>query len=161
MSYFDLVPCGRQNGAGTDGSEMPLYPMPMISPAGFPTGMPGGPAYNTPPSVPQLSPVPVAPGVMPAATTQMTPQSLASTQYTAGFLRSQIGRRVRVEFLIGTSTMTDRTGILENVGASYILLRDTETGETTMADLYAIKFVTFAPQGATTLPGTVRKVEGA
>jgi hypothetical protein len=51
---------------------------------------------------------------------------------------------MRVEFLIGTNTMTDRIGILEDVGASYILLRSLQGNEITYADIYSIKFITIS-----------------
>ena len=70
----------------------------------------------------------------------MTAESL---QYLNGFIRTQIGRRVRVEFLIGTNTMTDRTGILVAVGANYILLNETEADDLLACDFYNIKFIKF------------------
>ena len=57
---------------------------------------------------------------------QNSPEILTNPIYTPAFLREQIGKLMRVEFLIGTNTMTDRIGILEDVGASYILLRSFE-----------------------------------
>ena len=57
---------------------------------------------------------------------QNSPEILTNPIYTPAFLREQIGRLMRVEFLIGTNTLTDRIGILEDVGASYILLRSFE-----------------------------------
>lgn len=65
-----------------------------------------------------------------------------SLQYLNGFLRSQIGRRVRVEFLLGTNTMTDKTGTLLGVGANYILLREANSDDLLVCDFYNIKFVT-------------------
>lgn len=62
-------------------------------------------------------------------------------EYTQGFLRTIIGRRIRVTFLIGTDSLTDRTGILEEVGISYIILRDVNTNVKTLCDIYSIKFV--------------------
>lgn len=61
--------------------------------------------------------------------------------YTQGYLRTQIGKRVKVTFLIGTNTVQDRDGILTEVGISYIVLRDLLADYLTMADLYSIKFV--------------------
>lgn len=63
-------------------------------------------------------------------------------EYTQGYLRTLIGKKILVEFLIGTEGSTDRSGILENVGASYIILRETETGNRILCDIYSIKFVT-------------------
>ena len=58
---------------------------------------------------------------------QNSPEILTNSIYTPAFLREQIGKLLRVEFLIGTNNLTDRVGILEDVGASYILLRSLES----------------------------------
>lgn len=73
---------------------------------------------------------------------QNTPEILTNPIYTPAFLREQIGKLMRVEFLIGTNNMTDRTGILEDVGASYILLRSIESDNLIYCDIYVIKFIT-------------------
>lgn len=73
-----------------------------------------------------------------------SPEVLTNNIYTPAFLREQLGKLVRVEFLIGTNNLTDRTGILEDVGVSYILLRSIESGNLIFCDLYAIKFVNIA-----------------
>ena len=75
---------------------------------------------------------------------QNSPEILTNPIYTPAFLREQIGKLMRVEFLIGTNNMTDRTGILEDVGASYILLRSIESDNLVYCDIYAIKFITIA-----------------
>ena len=67
--------------------------------------------------------------------------STIGTDYTQGYLRSQIGKRMRVTFLLGTNLIQDRTGVLEEVGISYITLRDDETSNLVMCDIYSIKFV--------------------
>ena len=61
-------------------------------------------------------------------TNNQSPEILTNNIYTPAFLREHIGKLVRVEFLIGTNNLTDRTGILEDVGVSYILLRSIESG---------------------------------
>ncbi|WP_010240837.1 hypothetical protein [Clostridium arbusti] len=66
-----------------------------------------------------------------------------STQYTQGYLRTQIGKRVRMQFLLGTNSFQDRTGILEEVGISYVIIRNEETNTNELCDLYSIKFVDF------------------
>lgn len=73
-----------------------------------------------------------------------SPEILINNIYTPAFLRQQIGKLVRVEFLIGTNNLVDRIGILEDVGASYILLRSLESNTTVYADIYSIKFVTIS-----------------
>ena len=73
-----------------------------------------------------------------------TPEMLTNNIYTPAFLRENIGKLTRVEFLIGTNNLVDRTGILIDVGASYILLRALESDVITYADLYSIKFITIS-----------------
>ena len=75
---------------------------------------------------------------------QNSPEILTNSIYTPAFLREQIGKLMRVEFLIGTNNLTDRIGILEDVGASYILLRSIESDNLIFCDIYSIKFVTIA-----------------
>ena len=75
---------------------------------------------------------------------QNSPEILTNPIYTSAFLREQIGRLMRVEFLIGTNTLTDRIGILEDVGASYILLRSFESDSLVYCDIYSIKFITIS-----------------
>lgn len=69
--------------------------------------------------------------------------TLQDIGYTQAFLRTQIGKRVRVSFLIGTQMLVDRTGILTEVGISYIILRIPESNTRVLCDLYSIKFVDF------------------
>jgi len=98
----------------------------------MPTGIPTGP-----------SPIPLN-GVaqMQATPGQQIPQTLQSTMFIPGFLRTQIGRTIRVEFLIGTNgPLVDRTGVLLGVGASYILLRPINSDDIMLCDLFSIKFV--------------------
>ena len=78
---------------------------------------------------------------------QNSPEILTNNIYTPAFLREQIGKLMRVEFLIGTSNLTDRIGVLEDVGASYILLRSVESDNLIYCDIYSIKFVTIASSG--------------
>ena len=73
-----------------------------------------------------------------------SPEIITNDMYTPAFLREQIGKLVRVEFLIGTNNLVDRTGILIDVGASYILLRALESDVITYADIYSIKFITIS-----------------
>ena len=77
---------------------------------------------------------------------QNSPEILTNPIYTPAFLREQIGRLMRVEFLIGTNNMVDRIGILEDVGASYIL-RSFENDSLVYCDIYSIKFITISTTG--------------
>ena len=75
------------------------------------------------------------------------PETLRNPIYTHAFLREQIGKLMRVEFLIGTNNLVDRIGVLEDVGASYILLRSFENDSLVYCDIYAIKFITISTTG--------------
>lgn len=68
-------------------------------------------------------------------------QQTQAVPYTQDYLKSQIGKRVLISFLIGTNTYQDRSGILQNVGIDYVILRE-EGGTLLLGDLYSIKFVT-------------------
>ncbi len=78
---------------------------------------------------------------------QSSPEILTNPIYTPAFLREQIGRLMRVEFLIGTNNLVDRIGILQDVGASYILLRSFENDSLVYCDIYSIKFITISTTG--------------
>jgi|GEM_PF-924109 len=112
----------------------------------FPSSVPMMPAVGT--QTTASSAVPAAPsvsGAVPVQTaplSEQVPSTLQNTFFTPGFLRTQIGRRVRVEFLLGTNLLTDRTGTLVAVGASYIVLRLVDSDDLMMCDIYSIKFVT-------------------
>ena len=77
---------------------------------------------------------------------QIIPETLKNTVYTPAFLRKHIGKLVKVEFLIGTSYLEDRTGILLEVGASYIVLRSVQDNNLLYCDIFSIKFVTISTQ---------------
>ena len=77
---------------------------------------------------------------------QIIPETLKNTVYTPAFLRKHIGKLVKVEFLIGTTYLEDRTGILLEVGASYIVLRSVQDNNLLYCDIFSIKFVTISTQ---------------
>ena len=80
-----------------------------------------------------------------------SPEIMTNNIYTPAFLREQIGKLVRVEFLIGTNNLVDRVGILQDVGASYILLQSVESNTLLYCDIYSIKFVTISNPSNTNL----------
>jgi hypothetical protein len=71
----------------------------------------------------------------------MLQPTLTNIGYTQAYLRTLIGRRVRVSFLIGTSMLMDRVGTIVEVGISYIVLKQLDANINIMCDLYSIKFV--------------------
>ncbi len=68
---------------------------------------------------------------------------LIDTNFTQGFLQTQIGRHVKVEFLIGTNMLIDREGLLVKAGTDYIIIQETETDDYLLCDMYSIKFIRF------------------
>ncbi len=154
------------------GGLMADYSQPEMQPAGYypstmpqtgmvPTAMPQTgmrtpyPGMAAP--VPQRSMFqPAAPqgqGMMPMNGTQRTSimtsglgvrnSVLSSTDFTQGFLQTQIGRHVKVEFVIGTNMLIDREGDLVKVGTDYIIIQETETDDYLLCDIYSIRFIRF------------------
>ena len=70
----------------------------------------------------------------------VTPESI---QYLNGFIRTQIGRRITVTFLIGSTQLEEKSGFLLGVGANYILINELDTNDLTACDFYNIKFIRF------------------
>lgn len=71
------------------------------------------------------------------------PLTAESVQYLNGFMRTQIGRRVKVEFLIGTNMFIDKVGTLLGVGVNFIVINEIDTDDITACDFYNIRFITF------------------
>lgn len=69
------------------------------------------------------------------------PVTTESLMYINGYMRTLIGKKVTVDFLIGTNTLVDKTGTLLAVGANYIILNEVETDDNLVCDFYNIKFV--------------------
>lgn len=146
MSYYDdysyFYPRQQMPYGGSTMQNFPVMqqqgipmqqqiPLPQL-PSGVPAGTMVGP-------VPGAG-MPLFPETTP--TESQPPETLQNTAFVPGFLATQIGKLVRVEFLIGTTgPLVDRTGTLLEVGASYILIRPVETDDILMCDLYSIKFV--------------------
>jgi len=154
---FNFPPCpGCGSGAYTGQAGMQgqggFTTMPMVPPrqdllSQMPTGIPQGPAMGTAPimqqdvrqqtAVPSQDLTPIVPWNQPV------PVTTESLMYMNGFMRTQIGRRVTVEFLIGTNTLVDKTGTLLAVGANYILINEYESDDILLCDFYSIKFMKF------------------
>ena len=130
--------------------------LPMEGQGGQTSGMPGGQTGQMPGQMGQI------PGQM-GQTGQVPGQepggqfpenfveapgspTVLGPEYTQGYLRTIIGRKVRVVFLIGTNTIQDRVGTLTDVGISYIILREEETNLDVLCDIYSIKFVNIYPR---------------
>lgn len=137
---------------GMQGQGIMPMTQPMVPPrqdllAQMPTGIPGGSALGTAPLMQQgmrqqtMAPSQDLAPIMPW--NQPIPVTTESLMYMNGFMRTQIGRRVTVEFLIGTNTLVDKTGTLLAVGANYILINEIESDDILLCDFYSIKFMKF------------------
>ena len=71
------------------------------------------------------------------------PVTTESLQYLNGFLRTQIGRRVSIDFLVGSNTIVTKSGFLLGVASNYILINELDTNDLTTCDFYNIKFIRF------------------
>lgn len=71
------------------------------------------------------------------------PVTAESVQYLNGFIRTQIGRRVTIDFLIGSNNMVSKSGYLLGAAADYILINELDTNDLTTCDFYNIKFIRF------------------
>lgn len=98
-----------------------------------PMRQPMQPSPERMPAVPQTR--------MPARVPNATPETLTNAAFLPAYLSSQIGKWMRVEFLIGNN-LTDRVGKLIEVGASYIVLQLLDPNSVLLCDLFSIKFVT-------------------
>ena len=91
----------------------------------------------------------------------LTPQDyeenieVASVQAYAGFLRTQMGRYMRVEQLVGSNMVEDRYGFLVGVGSNFILLQEITTGNLMVIDIFSIK-LTYIYYSDPVLPNFVK-----
>jgi len=140
-------------------SRMPVYPM-MNSPIGK-NNMMGFPPDEEdvesdvdaevrvePSPIPTPTPAPGFGTGSPDFQFEPGPPVQQDISYTQGYLQTKIGRYVKIEFLIGTNLFIDREGILEQVGISYVVIREAGTGNELMCDIYSIKFVEIFGEGS-------------
>lgn len=80
-----------------------------------------------------------SPPITPGPTNPTSPTM--SPEYTQGYLQTQIGKRIRAQFLIGSNSTQDRVGILTKVGISYIIIQNEDTNTAELCDIYSLKFV--------------------
>lgn len=115
-----------------------------VAPTSYPLQQMGGQQMSQQiPQIPsQTMQVPMA-GAAPVDFDMLPTTPVLDIQYTQGYLKSQIGARIKVEFLIGTNMLVDREGTLVDVGISYIIIREVETDDLLLCDIYSIKFVRF------------------
>lgn len=113
------------------------------------TGGLGGPIQQNIPGIPDSNPDPVLPEppqfqvpanpLLPPGYQELL--NYENLQYMNGFLRTQIGKYLRVEQLVNSTQIEDRFGYLVGVGLNYILLQQPGTGNISAIDYYSIKYV--------------------
>lgn len=59
------------------------------------------------------------------------------------FLRTQVGKNVRMQFLIGTNTLIEKAGVLIAVGDNFVVLKEAGSGEILVCDFDGAKFIRF------------------
>ena len=132
----------QQSAAMPSGTTMQGQSAPMPSSMGT-MQMPSQTAGTAQP-IPQYPGTGQVTGMMQSVS--QAPPTVTNPFFLAGYLQRHIGRTVRVEFMLGTSgALTDRSGQLSEVGASYIVLRQYPSGFELVCDLYSIRFVTIYP----------------
>lgn len=132
-----------QSQAGIPQSQMNIPPD-MGTTFGYPTAPVGTPMQQTGGQMPGQMPaqMPVT-GAAPVDFDMLPAPPIMDVEYTQGYLKTQIGARVKIEFLIGTNMLVDREGTLVDVGISYIIIREVDTDDLLLCDIYSIKFVRF------------------
>lgn len=66
-----------------------------------------------------------------------------SIQYLNSFARTQIGRMVQINFMMGTNTVQTLEGTLLGVGTNFILINERGTRNVTACDFYNVKYIRF------------------
>lgn len=69
------------------------------------------------------------------------PKDSDNSSYLQDYLKSIIGRFVKVDFLIGNDSLISKEGILKEVGTDYIVLEMVQSNELLLCDIYSVKFV--------------------
>jgi len=97
------------------------------------------PTSDVKPQVPNTSPTTSDTNQVP----KIAPDTLIINNplYNQGWLKTQIGKYIKIDFTIGDMYI-DREGVLQEVGISYIVIKESGTNDIVMCDIYSIKFVT-------------------
>lgn len=102
---------------------------------GSPIGGSSQVTTNITPGIPSFS-VPSNPLLPPGYQETLDYNSL---QYANGFYRTQIGKYVRIDQLLGSNNMTTQEGFLIGVGYNYLILQEGYTGNILVVDIYSVK----------------------
>ncbi|MFA5527685.1 MAG: hypothetical protein WC996_03645 [Peptostreptococcales bacterium] len=129
---------------GTPVPQGPIYNVPGPQRPVYNNPNPNGPLPTAPIQRP-LTPVqrPYDIPIAPVPVVEVPPQPIDNILFTQGYLKANIGRYIKAEFLIGTSSFIDREGVLLEVGTSYFIIQEPETDDLVLCDIYSLKFVRF------------------
>ncbi|MDR0862493.1 MAG: hypothetical protein LBN30_06970 [Oscillospiraceae bacterium] len=72
----------------------------------------------------------------------MTEMEPRDSSYLVGFLQRSLGKAMVAEFIIGTNSFLDKSGVLREVGVNYFILEDFVSHSMVVCDLYSVKFIT-------------------
>ncbi|MCQ4636366.1 hypothetical protein NE619_06465 [Anaerovorax odorimutans] len=137
----DMTPIVTPNAPGTAGNQAPAPP----TQSGLtPELIPNAPTFTVP-----------ANPLLPEGYQEVLDYN--AIQYANGFYRTQIGRYVRIEQLMGSNTIETKEGYLIGVGINYIILQEMSTGNIQVIDFYGIKsvYVYYNLGGSPVLPRTM------
>lgn len=151
----------RQQGAGQQWQQaMPqmmtpqtMMPQTMMPQMMTQQGRTGQQSFGTPLTYQQMTPYMeqvtiTESGSTPSINVPQTPLitedfsetiDITDVQAYLGFLRTQIGRYMRIEQLIGSDTIENRYGFLVGIGTNFIILQEITTGNIMVIDLFSIR----------------------
>ena len=141
LSREDMTPVlqnvGTSASDGTGDGDIPISEVNMTGNAGGGDGFsPGMEAFpQVLPSNPTFT-VPANP-LLPDEYSEVLDYN--SVQYLNGIFRTQIGRYVRVQQLVGSNMIEDYDGFLIGVGINYIILQEYSSANIRILDIYGIK----------------------
>lgn len=147
-----------QNSQNENEMHLPKNPPPTPNPepeeipnpyatGEFPIGAAAN-SYGAAPEFPTFNPYP-----------QNTAQAYLDTFQAV--LQSSLGEYVVIEFLIGTSNLTEKSGLLYAVGNNFVTLYDIKNGQYIVCDLFSVKFVTiYYNQSPYSMMGSNSTTEG-
>lgn len=95
------------------------------------------------PQIPLRPQVPQVPQTPPVPTDQIPLPPLADINFIQAYLKQNIGKHIKADFLLGTNTFQDREGTLIEVGVNYFVIIETDTDDRLLCDMYSLKFVRF------------------
>lgn len=70
-------------------------------------------------------------------------QAFQSQENLKSFLQTQIGKNVTMQFLVGTNTLVEKSGILVSVGNNFVILKEDGSEEFLVCDFDGLKFINF------------------